>query len=134
MIWLSPSSVFERSAALCTVSDIVSKGVRLSVLTAVCKKYGFKDIVTAHDGLEALEKMQQQHFHLVLSDIWMPNMDGFGLVEKIRQDESLKDIPVFAITADASSINDDRAKLFSSIVLKPISTAKLQEIVEKVFG
>ena len=108
--------------------------MNLRVLTAVCKKYGFKDIVTAHDGLEALEKMQQQHFHLVLSDIWMPNMDGFGLVEKIRQDESLKDIPVFAITADASSINDGRAKLFSSIVLKPISTAKLQEIVEKVFG
>ena len=108
--------------------------MNLRVLSAVCKKYGFKDIVTAHDGLEALEKMQQQHFHLVLSDIWMPNMDGFGLIEKIRQDESLKDIPVFAITADASSIQDDRATLFSSIVLKPISSAKLQEIVEKVFG
>ncbi len=108
--------------------------MNLRVLAAVCKKYGFKDIVTAHDGLEALEKMKQQYFHLVLSDIWMPNMDGFGLIEKIRQDESLKDIPVFAITADASSIQDDRANLFSSIVLKPISSAKLQEIVEKAFG
>ena len=108
--------------------------MNLRVLSAVCKKYGFKDIVTAHDGLEALEKMQQQHFHLVLSDIWMPNMDGFGLIEKIRQDESLKDIPVFAITADASSIKDSRANLFASIVLKPITSAKLQEIVEKVFG
>ena len=107
--------------------------MNLRVLTAVCKKYGFKNIVTAHDGVEAFEKMQQQHFHLVLSDIWMPNLDGFGLIEKIRQDESLKDIPVFAITADASSIQDDRANLFSSIVLKPISSAKLQEIVEKVF-
>ena len=69
----------------------------------------------AHDGNEALEKMQQNHFNLVLSDIWMPNMDGFGLVEKIRQDESLKDIPVFAITADASSVKDARADLFTAI-------------------
>ncbi len=108
--------------------------MNLRVLAAVCKKFGFKDIVTAHDGNEALEKMQQQHFHLVLSDIWMPNLDGFGLIEKIRQDELLKDIPVFAITADASSIKDDRANLFASIVLKPITSAKLQEIVDKVFG
>jgi signal transduction histidine kinase len=108
--------------------------MNLRVLAAVCKKYGFKDIVTAHDGLEALEKMKQQYFHLVLSDIWMPNMDGFGLIEKIRQDESLKDIPVFAITADVSSMQDNRANLFTSIVLKPISMAKLQEIMEKVFG
>ena len=107
--------------------------MNLRVLSAVCKKFGFKDIVTAHDGLEAFEKMQQQHFHLVLSDIWMPNLDGFGLIEKIRQDESLKDIPVFAITADASSIQDNRANLFSSIVLKPINLEKLQGIVEKVF-
>jgi two-component system chemotaxis response regulator CheY len=108
--------------------------MNLRVLTAVCKKFGFKDIVTAHDGNEALEKMQQNHFQLVLSDIWMPNMDGFGLVEKIRQDESLKDIPVFAITADASSVKDARADLFTSIVLKPISVVKLQEIVDKAFG
>jgi CheY-like chemotaxis protein len=108
--------------------------MNLRVLTAVCKKFGFKDIVMAHDGNEALEKMKQHHFHLVLSDIWMPNLDGFGLVEQIRQDDAYKDIPVFAITADASSINDGRAKLFSSIVLKPISTAKLQEIVDKAFA
>ena len=108
--------------------------MNLRVLMAVCKKFGFKEIVTAHDGNEAWEKIQHHHFHLILSDIWMPNMDGFGLVEKIRQDEPVKDIPVFAITADASSINDVRAKLFSSVILKPITSAKLQEIVEKVFG
>ena len=108
--------------------------MNLRVLTAVCKKFGFKDIVTAHDGNEALEKMQQNHFNLVLSDIWMPNMDGFGLVEKIRQDESLKDIPVFAITADASSVKDARADLFTAIILKPINVEKLQGIVDKVLG
>ena len=81
-----------------------------------------------------MEKMQQQHFHLVLSDIWMPNMDGFGLIEKIRQNESLKGIPVVAITADASSETDARSNLFSTVVLKPITSAKLQEIMEKVFG
>ncbi|MBR5837588.1 MAG: response regulator, partial [Victivallales bacterium] len=117
--------------SLLLVDDIE---MNLRVLAAVCKKFGFKDIVTAHDGVEALEKMQQQHFHLVLSDIWMPNMDGFGLIEKIRQDESLKGIPVVAITADASSETDARSKLFSTVVLKPITSAKLQEIMEKVFG
>ena len=117
--------------SLLLVDDI---DMNLRVLAAVCKKFGFKDIVTAHDGVEALEKMQQQHFHLVLSDIWMPNMDGFGLIEKIHQNESLKGIPVVAITADASSETDARSNLFSTVVLKPITSAKLQEIMEKVFG
>ncbi len=108
--------------------------MNLRVMTAVCKKYGFKEVVTAHDGNEALEKMRLQRFNLVLSDIWMPNMDGFDLVEKIRQDESLKDIPVYAITADASSIQDNRANLFTSIILKPINSEKLQEIMDKAFG
>ena len=120
-----------REMSLLLVDDI---DMNLRVMTAVCKKYGFKEVVTAHDGNEALEKMRLQRFNLVLSDIWMPNMDGFDLVEKIRQDESLKDIPVYAITADASSIQDNRANLFTSIILKPINSEKLQEIMDKAFG
>ena len=117
--------------SLLVVDDI---DMNLHVLAAVCKKFGFKDIVMAHDGGEALEKMQQQHFHLVLSDIWMPNMDGFGLIEKVRQDESLKDIPVVAITAKEGSVEDGRANLFTFIVQKPITIEKLQAIVDRVFG
>ena len=55
-------------------------------------------------------------------------------VEKIRQDESFKEIPVFAITADVSSLKDARADLFTSIILKPITVEKLQGIVDKVFS
>ena len=93
------------------------------------------DVDYACDGVEAMEKIEANpSLSLVMLDLFMPNMDGFGLIEKIRQNESLKGIPVVAITADASSETDARSNLFSTIVLKPITSAKLQEIMENVFG
>lgn len=114
--------------SLLLVDDI---DMNLRVLTALCKKYGFKNIITAHDGIEALDKLRHQHFDLVLSDIWMPNMDGYGLIEEIRKDEKLKNLQIFAITSDIESLKDKRAKLFTDIVLKPTTIAKLQDIVAK---
>jgi len=56
------------------------------------------DIVTAVDGLEAWEKLGSRAFDAVVSDIQMPNMDGFTLTERIRQDKRYADLPVILVT------------------------------------
>ncbi len=104
--------------------------MNLNVMLATFRKYGFKDIFKAHDGFEALERLKQQHVDIVLTDIWMPKMDGFGLVESIRADEAFKSLPVHAITSDVESLKDDRAGLFTSIILKPLTTDKIQKLFD----
>ena len=56
-------------------------------------------IVTAYDGVEALEKVQQHNPDLILLDIMMPRMSGFQVCRKLKGDEQTKDIQVLMVTA-----------------------------------
>lgn len=60
------------------------------------KSDGF-DVVTAFDGVEAMDTLASESCDLVLTDIMMPNLDGFGLAEKIRMSD--KNIPIIFMTA-----------------------------------
>ncbi len=59
------------------------------------------DVVTACDGIEALELIRAQPPHLVLSDVMMPRMDGIALLQALRQDPTTVDIPVILLSARA---------------------------------
>ena len=62
--------------------------LNLAVLKALLTRLGMLNIVTATDGQDAWEKIQasDKPFDLVLTDMWMPKMDGKDLVAKIRED------------------------------------------------
>lgn len=66
------------------------------------------DVNVAVDGQEAYELLQTEQFDIVVSDVEMPRMNGFELTLKIRQDLSMRDIPVILVTALESQ--DDRRK------------------------
>lgn len=83
----------------------------------------------AENGLEGLRKLQQRTFDLVLLDLQMPVMDGFELIEKIRNGEigDQLNIPVIALTADAFDQTKGRALEagFSDFVSKPLKADEL---------
>lgn len=56
------------------------------------------DVEVAVDGMEALEKLKKAKFDLVITDIEMPRLDGFSLIEKMKQDDEYKNIPVIIVT------------------------------------
>ena len=56
-------------------------------------------IVTAHDGVDALEKVRQHNPDLILLDIMMPRMSGFQVCKRIKSDAETKDIQVLMVTA-----------------------------------
>ena len=56
-------------------------------------------VITAYDGIEALEKVQQHSPDLILLDIMMPRMSGFGVCERIKKDPATKDIQILMVTA-----------------------------------
>ena len=57
------------------------------------------NVSTAIDGIDALEKMKEHRFDLVISDVKMPRMDGFVLLHNMRHKDELKDIPVIMISS-----------------------------------
>ncbi len=56
-------------------------------------------VVTARDGREALERLQNERPDLVILDLMMPKVDGFGVVEAIRSRPDWQDVPILIVTA-----------------------------------
>ena len=105
--------------------------VNLMVLKTMLKKLGAFDVVMAGDGKEAMEILTSADapFSLVLTDMWMPVLDGEGLVRAIRADEKLATIPVHVVTADTEMESKYGKIGFDGFILKPVSVEKLRKIV-----
>jgi CheY-like chemotaxis protein len=65
-------------------------------------------VVTAENGLDALNKLGQHRFDLVVTDILMPKMDGFTLTREIRGNERTKNLPVVIVTSMESETDKRR--------------------------
>lgn len=109
--------------------------INRAVLTALLEHVGVNAIGEASDGEEALSALESSvksgdPYDFVLSDLWMPKMNGLELIERLRADPRFERLPVFALTADIESHNDERTKLFNGILLKPITYGNLV----KAFG
>ena len=85
------------------------------------------EIVEAQDGMDGLRKVSSDHFDLALIDINMPVMDGLKLISLMREEESLKDIPIVVITTEGAQEDRERAlKLGANEYLtKPIQANKV---------
>ena len=94
------------------------------------------DIIEAKHGQEALDLIQQEHPDLVLMDIDMPVLDGLSAVRKIRQNPSLADLPVVAVTSFAMEGDREKglAAGFTAYVVKPLRAAALREQVQQLLG
>ena len=104
--------------------------VNRAVLKAMLKKLGITSLELAVDGRAALDILEKdQSFDLVMSDMWMPVMDGAELVKRIRRDERLAHLKVCAITADVEARTAYREQGFDDLLLKPVTIEKLAEML-----
>ena len=116
------------------VDDNEDNRFTLSMRLEAC---GYENIVTAENGREALEKMRSGPVDLVLLDIMMPELDGYGVLEELRTDTALRDVPVVMISAleDINSVvrcielgaTDYLTKPFNPVLLK----ARVDNCIEK---
>ncbi len=94
----------------------------------ILKSAGF-NVISAVDGADALEKLYMNDIHLVLTDINMPNMDGYTLIEKIRADEDFEDLPIIIISTEDEA--KDKQRGFDAganiYIVKPTEPANLIE-------
>ncbi|MGZ5567184.1 MAG: ATP-binding protein, partial [Limisphaerales bacterium] len=89
------------------------------------------------DGMEALEKVQQQKFDLIISDILMPHMDGFELCRQVKRRPALRNIPFVFYTATYTDKKDEELAQSlgaSRFILKPVEPEKFVEILKEVIN
>ena len=94
------------------------------------------DPVTAEDGAIGLETFQTKRFDAVLTDINMPNVDGFGVMEGIRRGQTNRKVPILALTTEGSQEFRDRARKLGATgwIVKPFDDKQLIEILSLVTG
>jgi two-component system chemotaxis response regulator CheY len=104
------------------------------IVRNLLKELGYQNADEAEDGRAALLKLKGGGFHFVVSDINMPNMNGFELLKQIRADEALKALPVLMVTAEAKKEDIITAAQAgaSGYIVKPFTKATLQEKLEKI--
>ena len=89
-------------------------------------------LMEAENGRDVLRVIEEQSPDLILLDLMMPEMDGFEVVERLRQDERWKSIPILVVAAKALT-NDDRQRLsgyVEQVIQKGVYTQ--QQVLEEV--
>jgi two-component system chemotaxis response regulator CheY len=108
-------------------SATVRKFVSLSL-----NMQGF-NVVTACDGMDAMEKLPSARIDLVITDLNMPNMDGYEFIRTLRESDQYRDLPVIILSSLSDKSSRElglQAGAFSYLV-KPFSIEKVQYEVSK---
>ena len=105
----------------------------LHLLKLLLEDIAHLSLETARDGAEALEKMSQRDYDLVLMDCQMPRVDGYEATEQLRLSNRNQDVPVIALTANA--MQGDREKCLAAgmddYLSKPIVIDQLLETIDR---
>ena len=106
--------------------------MNLRVAQAIFNKVGFDNVFTAESGREALELLNKQPVDLILSDMWMPEMDGAQFATEVKNNPGFAHIPIVAQTADVESNGNFDMSHFDAIILKPLTKEKLSNMVKRI--
>lgn len=103
------------------------------LLSLYLKGKGY-EVVTAENGLDAIEKVGTESVNFILTDMNMPYMDGIEFTKNIKSDPVLKNIPVVMVTTEADE--DERERAFKAGVdeylVKPVNAEQVTEAVMKI--
>ncbi|MBX3600880.1 MAG: chemotaxis response regulator CheY [Rubrivivax sp.] len=104
------------------------------IVRGLLKEMGCNNADEAEDGAVALNMLKAQRYDFVVSDINMPNMNGFDLLKAVKADEALRHIPVLMVTAEARKEDIVLAAQSGAAgyIVKPFTKATLEEKVQKI--
>ncbi|NVO23137.1 response regulator [Donghicola mangrovi] len=111
-----------------------SRTMRMLV-SQTLKGAGF-DVVTAEDGVQGVETFATRRFDAVITDINMPKLDGFGVIEAIRQSPKNRRVPILVLTTESSEAFRNRARGLGATgwLVKPFEEEGLVNTVRLVTG
>lgn len=106
------------------------------ILRNLLKQVGFNDVDDASDGGAALAKLREKEYGLVISDWNMEPMTGYELLQHVRADEKLQNLPFIMVTAESKTENVVAAKKagVNNYIVKPFNAQTLQAKITAVLG
>lgn len=118
------------SKTILTVDD--SRMMR-EMLLMVLKDAGF-NVVQAEDGVDGLEKLADASPDVIITDINMPRMDGYGFIQGVRQDERYRATPILVLSTESSAEKKSRAREAGATgwIVKPFQKDTLLDVIRRV--
>ncbi len=91
---------------------------------------------TAVDGADALTKLDQNKYQLIITDLNMPNLDGIGMIKKVREMPQYAGVPIVMLTteSDEGKKQEGKAAGATGWIVKPFDQTKLVAVVNKLIG
>lgn len=113
-----------------TVDD--SRTIREMLRTALSD--AGMDVIQAEDGVHGLEVLQSSTPHVIVTDINMPRLDGFGFIEAVRSNDQYRAIPILVLTTESMDEKKDRARRAGATgwIVKPFDPVKLVSAINRV--
>lgn len=108
----------------------------IRIIKNLLKQLGFEDVDEAMDGSEALRKMQERKYGLVISDWNMEPMTGYELLREVRSNDPIAETPFIMVTAESKTENVIAAKKagVDNYIIKPFNAQTLKGKIDAVFG
>jgi CheY-like chemotaxis protein len=111
---------------------VVDDEVELVELVKIRLEANGYEVVMANSGLEGLSKASSESPNLIVLDIGMAEMDGYTVLQKLKEDEKTKDIPVIMLTAYAKMQSLFEMEGISDYIVKPFDPQDFLARVDKV--
>jgi len=120
------------SVRVLVVDDVASMR---NILCLMLNRLGFETVETVENGQQAIQKLEQAEFGLVISDWQMEGMTGLDLLNKIRETPTLQHIPTILVSAQSSELNSAAAKSAGAqgYLVKPFRLDVLKSTIKEAF-
>jgi two-component system, chemotaxis family, chemotaxis protein CheY len=124
--------IVEPSLPILVVDDYKTM---VRIIRNLLGQIGFTNVDEASSGAEALEKIRAKEYGLIISDWNMEPMTGFQLLQKVREDQVLADVPFIMVTAESKTENVIAARKagVSHYIVKPFNATTLKAKIDSVF-
>lgn len=111
------------------------KATGRELVRSVLENRGY-EVFEACNGIEALDAAHRVGPHLIILDLHMPGMDGFGVIKELRLCDRFAELPILALTASAMQGDRQRALSagFTGYLTKPVSLKGLRAEVERLLA
>jgi two-component system, chemotaxis family, chemotaxis protein CheY len=106
------------------------------LMTESLQEIGISNLALAKDGAEALNQLKAKPVHLVISDQYMPNLDGLGLLKALRSHAPTAKVGFILVTGspDKSLVERGRTMGLNNFIAKPYTTKTIRAAIEAVVG
>ena len=116
-----------------TVLTIDDSRTMRDMLQLALVEAGYR-VIQAVDGIDGLETLSAEGADVVITDINMPRLDGFGFIEGVRRNEKYRAIPILVLTTESDAEKKNRARQAGATgwIVKPFDPTKLIDAIERV--